>query len=384
MVKKKVLTRFNRVAIGIIIALVILGVLGFIYTKQIIQFVMSPTESSIPSGAAEVSGDQIETLASNLQTPWALARLPNGDWLVTERSGQLRRIGDNGATYPVTGVRETSEGGLLGLALHPDFTNNQLLYVYLTTIQDGDLTNQIERYRLTNDRLAERTEIVTGIPASSNHDGGALAFGPDDKLYATTGDAGVPELAQDKQSLAGKILRMNSDGSVPGDNPFGNLVWSYGHRNPQGLAWDESGALWATEHGPSGPASGRDELNLIEKGLNYGWPAITGTEVADGMRTPVVQSGDDDTWAPAGLAYADGSLYFTGLRSESVYQAVLLGDGETVRLVRHLSGEYGRLRAVSSFEDALYVSTSNRDGRGSPADVDDRILKIKTSVFTVE
>lgn len=367
------------VVIGCVIV-ILLTAGALLFRQQIVSLFMQPTESSVEGGVTGVDKDAVEVVAKNISTPWAIAQLPDGDILVTERSGQLQRIGENGQTFTVDGVRETSEGGLLGLALDPNFADNKRLYMYSTTEQDGRLTNRIERYVLDEDRLRDRTVIVSDIPASSNHDGGALAFGPDGKLYATTGDANLQQQAQDTSALAGKILRMNDDGSAPADNPFGNLVWSYGHRNSQGITWDGKGRMWSTEHGPSGADTGRDELNLIVKGGNYGWPQVTGDETRDGMIVPVAQSGDSDTWAPGGIAYLDGMLYFTGLRGQSLY-AAKINDDNTVQLARHLTSEYGRLRAVMAFSNDLYISTSNRDGRGSPKTDDDKILRFGVEVF---
>ena len=210
--------------------------------------------------------------------------------------------------------------------------------------------------------------------------GGRLAFGPDSKLYITTGDATEPDLAQDLNSLAGKILRLNDDGSVPNDNPFLNSsVFSYGHRNPQGLAWDNEGSLYSTEHGPSGISSGQDELNQIVAGGNYDWPFFSGTERPDpnqdspiaNLQFPSIASGPDEVWAPAGLSFWQGDLWFGGLRGESLYQY----DLETGDLVRHLSGELGRLRTtVVTPEGNLAITTSNRNGRGSPNNGDDKIV----------
>lgn len=327
------------------------------------------------NGIATAPEGGIRTVATNLETPWGIGFLPDGDLLVTERSGRVQQVGDNGATYAIAGVRETSEGGLLGIALHPDFVQNNYVYLYSTTDIGGTLTNRIERYRLDGQTLRDRTEILTNIPASTNHDGGALAFGPDSKLYITTGDAGNENTAQDRQSLAGKILRLNPDGSVPDDNPFNSAVWSYGHRNPQGIAWDQEDRLWSTEHGRSGIQSGYDELNRIEKGANYGWPIIQGDETREGMKTPILHSGSNDTWAPGGLAYAQGSLYFAGLRGQTLYQVKINSD-DTISLSRHFTEQYGRLRAVAAHDSELYFSTSNRDGRGSPANDDDHIYAI--------
>jgi len=233
--------------------------------------------------------------------------------------------------------------------------------------------------------------LVDGIPGARNHNGGRIAFGPDGKLYAATGDAGRGELAQDTGSLAGKVLRMNSDGSVPDDNPFpGSLVYSYGHRNPQGLAWHpETGQLLAPEHGPSGEGGlcCRDEVNAIRPGGNYGWPVVTGRSGDARFVDPVAFSGTDTTWAPAGAAFYDGSdlrgwqggLFFGTLRGQHLHRLSVGGEGGLTVIEEEalFTGEYGRLRAVAMGPDGhLYVATSNRDGRGRPASEDDRILRI--------
>jgi glucose/arabinose dehydrogenase len=364
--------------VGVIIIVAIL-VAGYVFRDRLIALFFRPTESSIPAGSQSERSD-VTTIADNLYTPWSMAFLPDGDMLVTERSGTIKRIGDNGQTYTVGNVQETREGGLLGIALHPDFAGNNYIYVYFTTDGSGTLTNRIDRYTLANDVLTNRQTILADIPAASNHNGGSIAFGPDDKLYVTTGDAAQRDLAQDTDSLAGKILRLNDDGTVPSDNPFNNLTWSYGHRNPQGIAWDSQDRLWSVEHGPSGEWKGRgkDELNLIEKGANYGWPIIAGDEQAGGMRRPVAQSGDNETWAPAGIAYLDGSLYFAGLRGETLYEAKI-NSASDVTLRSYFTQEYGRLRGVTASQGSLYFTTSNRDGRGTPRDNDDKILRVQIS-----
>ncbi len=319
-------------------------------------------------------------VAENLTVPWSIGFLPDGDLLVTERPGRVVRIGSDRTVYPVTGVRETSEGGLLGLALHPSFPRTGWVYLYLTVTADGRIENRVERYRLENDTLTERTEILTGIPGSSNHDGGRIAFGPDEKLYITTGDSQQDNLAQDTTSLAGKILRINDDGTIPSDNPFGNAVYSYGHRNPQGIAWDDKGQLWQTEHGRSIPFSGFDELNLIEKGGNYGWPVLQGDQSRDGMITPVLHSGPSETWAPASAAFLNGSVFFGGLKGAALFEA-RVADGGIPELKVHLD-TYGRIREVTVGPDGmLYVTTSNTDGRGSPRSGDDRILRVDPSLL---
>lgn len=323
----------------------------------------------------------IEIVAENLEIPWEVAFLPNGELLVTERPGRLIKIGKERKVYEISGVRDVGEGGLLGLALHPDFENNQLIYLYLTSSDAGKIVNRVERYRLENDSLINREVILEGIAGASNHDGGRIEFGPDGFLYITTGDAQKPNLAQDINSLNGKILRVKDDGSIPPDNPFGNAVYSYGHRNVQGITWDSEGRLWATEHGRSGLLSGLDELNLIEPGKNYGWPDIQGDETREGMVAPIIHSGASETWAPAGAEFIKDSIFFAGLRGSTLYQARIENEKVT-SLVKHFEDEYGRLRAVRLGPDGyLYITTSNQDGRGPPRQGDDKIIRINPRIF---
>ena len=338
-----------------------------------------PTQAEAPPTQLPTSTPadfSVEVVAEGLDIPWEVAFLPDGDMLVTERSGSLIRIGQDRKSIPVEGVSHIGEGGLLGLTLHPDFENNATLYLYLTSQVDGAITNRVESYMLIDDRLENRTVILDGIPGAANHDGGRIEFGPDGYLYITTGDAGKPESAQDINSLAGKILRVTETGAVPEDNPFQSPVYSYGHRNPQGLAWDDSGRLWSTEHGRSGFASGFDELNLVEAGKNYGWPVIQGDETREGMQTPVLHSGATNTWAPGDVEFFQGKLYFSGLRGRSLY-VYDLEEGSSNRFRAYFEGDYGRLRAVRIGPDGfLYITTSNRDGRGQPNEGDDKLLRI--------
>lgn len=370
----------------VIIAALVLGGIGYLAYKSYEKPADNSASESQPSSKSDQEQPKktvkFAIFAKDLDTPWSMTFLPDGDMLVTERSGKLVRIGEDGKTFDIKGVVETSEGGLLGVTISPDFASNHWLYLYLTTSAGGTLHNRVDRYVLRDDQLSDQRTILDNIPAADMHDGGGIAFGPDGKLYVTTGDTyNTPGLAQDKDSLAGKILRLNDDGSTPSDNPFHNLVWSYGHRNPQGITWDDKGQMWATEHGPSAAqGSGQDELNLITKGGNYGWPTIHGAETASGMISPVIQSGSNVTWAPSGIAYADGSLFFAGLRGQTLYQAVI-GEGNKVTLHEHFSGKYGRLRAVAVHDGVLYFSTSNRDGRGTPKSGDDKIYQAPLSMF---
>lgn len=334
-----------------------------------------------PTSTEPLAPAQPAVVVERLQIPWDIAFLPDGDWLVTERPGTLRRIHPS-APQTVTrievpgGTATRGEGGLLGIALHPDFAKNGWLYLYRTVGSVGRTTCQIDRFRLDGDRLVDQKTILSGIPGAIYHDGGRLAFGPDKKLYVTTGDATDSDSAQDLQSLGGKILRLNDDGSIPTDNPFQSAVWSYGHRNPQGLVWDGWGMLWSTEHGRSGNTTGYDELNRIEKGKNYGWPKIQGPESVPGMESPIVQSGPGTTWAPGGAALVDNRIVFGGLRGEAVY--VFDTRQSRPRAVKAmLQGVYGRIRTVAVGPDGfLYLLTSNTDGRGKPTEADDRIIRV--------
>lgn len=359
--------------IGIVIIIAVGLLLLTANTNNQIQPPQSPSENT-----ASQENQDISIIAQNLEIPWEIIILPNGDILTTERPGRLIKISPKTQVISeIQGVRHVGEGGLLGMALHPDFENNNYIYLYYTT-QENNLTNKVSRFVLSENSLSQETVIIDNIPASQNHDGGRIAFGPDGMLYITTGDSSQASLAQDTKSLAGKILRINNDGSIPDDNPFGNEIYSYGHRNPQGLAWDNEGRLWATEHGPSGTQSGYDEINLIVKGGNFGWPEITGDQQKEDLISPVIQSGSTETWAPAGIVFLNNSLFFTGLRGQTLYKAEIISEGQ-LNLERFISSEYGRLRAITKDDNGnLYLSTSNLDGRGSPKANDDKILKINS------
>lgn len=333
----------------------------------------------------EVGGLQVETVAESLDTPWEIAFAPDGRAFITERPGTIRVMEDGELReepYAELGSAEIGEGGQLGLALDPNFEENGTLYAYYTAETDSGYENRLVRLVEEDGEAVERQTLLQA-PADSIHNGGRIAFGPDGKLYAALGDVSQSGLAQDRDALAGKIVRLNPDGSVPEDNPFeGSPVYSYGHRNPQGLAWDGEGNLYAPEHGESA----LDELNLIRAGNNYGWPEIEGDEQAPGYETPIFQSGDE-TWAPSGAEYVEqgpweGGILFTGLQSESLHRVETDPEnpGEVSAHREYLEDEYGRLRTVEQGPDgALYVLTSNRDGRGDPAPEDDRLLKVTPS-----
>src|SRR3989344_3269896 len=339
--------------IFVLIALVAAGFYFYRGTRSQSPSPTSPTTGSLEVeegiSSPETGKDEqpdIEVVAENLEIPWEVAFLPSGELLVTERPGRLLKIGQDKKVFQISGVRHIGEGGLLGLALHPDFENNNLIYLYLTSTDNGEVVNRVERYKLENDTLTNREVILEGIGGASNHDGGRIKFGPsfaeasegkpDYYLFISTGDAQNSKLSQDTNSLNGKILRVTADGEIPSDNPFGNAVYSYGHRNVQGLAWDSGGRLWATEHGRSGVLSGLDELNLIEKGKNYGWPDIQGDEKNTGMVNPIIHSGASETWAPADAEFIKSSIFFTGLRGETLYQAKL-SEGKVTSLIKHFA-----------------------------------------------
>ena len=341
--------------------------------------------------------DAITVVARGFEIPWDIAffatpasqrgGLAGGEFLVTERPGRLVHIQASGIkrTISIPGAVQKGEGGLLGIALHPNFTTNHWLYLYMSSAgsagspqagTDGQTKNRVVRYTYENNALTREMVLIDNIPGAVYHDGGRMAFGPDGLLYITTGDATEPKNAQDKTSLAGKILRIHEDGKVPAANPFGTAVYSYGHRNPQGLAWDSSGQLWETEHGRSGVTSGLDEINLIESGKNYGWPDSEGDTVQSGTVGPVRHSGATTTWAPASAAIIGNRLFFGGLLGEALYEAELSGKTIT-SLKTHFKGELGRIRTVKVGPDGmLYLTTSNRDGRGSPQDGDDKVIRV--------
>lgn len=376
----------KKIAIFVFTILLIIT-LGYLTKDKIVSSFFNPSDSTIPTGLAvkELSNQDtefpdMEVIADGLEIPWEVAFLPSGEILITERPGRLLIVGDDKNVIPIEGVEHVGEGGLLGLTLHPDFENNNWVYLYLTTLQGDALVNRVERYHLQNNRLSDRQVIVENIPGAMYHDGGRIEFGPDGFLYISTGDAGNSDQAQNNQSLHGTILRVSDDGSITQDNPFNSMIFSYGHRNVQGLAWDDQANLWITEHGRSGVKSGFDELNLIKAGQNYGWPIIEGDKQQAGLIKPVLHSGADETWAPGDIAYYQGKLFFTGLRGESLYEVAL--DGEKVGAIkRHFSGEFGRLRAARIYGDYIYLTTSNRDGRGAKNDGDDKLIRIKLSIF---
>lgn len=367
----------------VLLAILLIGLGIFIFKDKAQRQFFKPNDNPTPGVGYDPQksikeAEGVEVVAQDLDIPWEVVFLPGGEILLTERPGNLVLIEKDNKKVPVRGVEHIGEGGLLGLAIHPNFKENQLMYLYLTGEEDGKLENRVERYKLQDDELVERVVMVDEIRASRNHDGGRIAFGPDSYLYIATGDAENSQSAQEISSLNGKILRVTDEGVVPSDNPFGNPVYSYGHRNVQGLAWDQNGNLWATEHGPSGAQTGNDELNKIEKGKNYGWPGSRGTVVEDGTVGPVIESGRNSTWAPSGMTIFNNNVYFAGLRGEAIYRY----KPDTKDFSQHFKSEFGRLRTVTIGPDGnFYLLTNNTDGRGNPKDGDDKLLKVNPKVL---
>ncbi|MEV0827453.1 PQQ-dependent sugar dehydrogenase [Nonomuraea rubra] len=311
-----------------------------------------------------------EDVATGLAVPWGIAFLPGGDAVVTERdTARVLRVTPTGQVTELAKIedaRPDGEGGLMGVA-----TKEDQVFLYYTAEQD----NRIVRYRLTDGGLTDQQLLVQGIPKGGIHNGGRLAFGPDGFLYATTGETGDRDLAQRRDSLGGKILRMTVDGAPAPGNPFGTLVYSYGHRNVQGLAWDGSGRLYASEFG----ANTYDEVNRIEPGGNYGWPDVEGRGSDQGYINPILTWPTEDA-SPSGLAYANGSLWMAALRGARLWQIPLGEDGSAGTPVAHFADRYGRLRAVAAAPDGkLWIGTSNKDGRGNPRPGDDRLMSLTPS-----
>ena len=336
---------------------------------------------------------EVDTFVTGLEVPWSLVFTSPTRLLVTERPGRLRVI-ENGVLQikplaVLPDVEASGESGLMGMAIAPDYERSKLLYLAYAYDTPKGPKVRIARYRDAGDALMDRTVILEGLPAAQYHAGCRLRFGPDGKLYVTTGDATTREIAQDLKNLGGKTLRLNPDGSIPADNPFpGSPIFSYGHRNSQGLDWDpRSGLQFQTEHGPSGfdGPGGGDEVNIVEAGKNYGWPLVHHRETKEGTVPPLLEY--TPAVAPSGASFSRGNLlpsfkgdfFFATLRGERLIRVRL--DPAYPRKVAEteelFTGVYGRLRDVVSGPDgALYVATSNRDGRGKPAPGDDRILRV--------
>jgi glucose/arabinose dehydrogenase len=347
-----------------------------------------------PQAAAAAAGFRVETVVGNLQVPWSIVFAPDGRMLFTERPGRVRVFEQNRLRpeplVVIPDVESKAESGLMGLTLHPRFAENHFLYLAYAYNRNG-VHVRVVRFRETGGGVADRKLIIEGIPAAQYHAGTRLGFGPDGKLYVTTGDAAQRELAQKLDSLAGKTLRLNDDGTVPADNPFVAQagaraeIWSYGHRNSQGLDWQPgTNLMFQTEHGPSGfdGPGGGDEVNIVERGKNYGWPLVHHRDGRAGLESPLIEY--TPALAPAsGVFYRGAALpqfrhnfFFGALRGEALVRVELDGR-RVVAQERMLEGKYGRIREVAQGPDgAIYFSTSNRDGRGNPSKDDDRIMRL--------
>jgi len=348
-----------------------------------------PQAEASPSPSATATGDEgpvrapggrpeVSTVATGLEAPWEIAFLPDGRALVTERPGRVRLLTAGGRlrSEPLANVEVAAlgEGGLLGLAIDPEFSDNGFVYLYRTT--DGG--NEVARFELDGDRLTERAVVARGIAAAGIHNGGRLRFGPEDRLYFSTGDAAADESSQDPDSLNGKILRL-APGQYRGDGPSRPEIFSLGHRNPQGFDWQPgTGRFISNEHGPDGD----DEVNVLRRGGNYGWPEIRGEETRDGLRTPIAVY--PDSIAPSGATFVrQGGSSWTGdylmasLVGQRVQRVTISRSGRVTRNEALFEGDYGRMRSIVEGPDgALYALTNNTDGRGSPQEGDDRILRI--------
>ncbi|MCX5194192.1 PQQ-dependent sugar dehydrogenase [Streptomyces sp. NBC_00249] len=337
----------------------------------------APAEASGPpaKGSVTVSGE----VAKGLESPWGVAPLPGGDLLVASRDkGTISRVaaGTGAVTQigRVPGVAPGGEGGLLGLALSPGFASDHLVYAYFTTESDNRIARlRYDEQRAPGQQLGAPDTVFRGIPKGLIHNGGRIAFGPDKMLWAGTGETGNTALAQDRKSLGGKILRMTPDGQPVHGNPEADsVVYSYGHRNVQGLAWDKDKRLWAAEFGQNT----WDELNLVEPGGNYGWPEVEGKAGRAGFRDPVAVWKPDEA-SPSGIAWAQGSVWMAGLKGERLWRVPLRGAALAAEPEAFLQGKYGRLRTVVPLDgDRLLLVTSETDGRGSPEAGDDRILTL--------
>lgn len=332
----------------------------------------------------DVEEATVESWVRDLEIPWSIVFLDQDTALVSERPGRIRMI-VNGELrdepyLEIAEVEHIGEGGLMGLALSPDFEENASLFAMFTYREDGDVLNKVVRIQHEGESGQIEEEILTDIPGANIHNGGRIRFGPDDKLYITTGDAADKPISRERDNLGGKILRINKDGSIPEGNPFGTEVYSYGHRNPQGLDWHPSTQdLYISEHGPTA----HDKLYLLEKGADHGWPEVDGLD-PDGTFIDPIVLWPDRSVPPSGMSFHQGDIFIATLRSNALVRVFLDEDQphKPEKVERWFAsepheGKYGRFRDVVEGPDgALYVLTSNQDGRGSPLPGDDQIYRI--------
>ncbi|PPS71479.1 glucose sorbosone dehydrogenase [Streptomyces sp. 46] len=348
----------------------------------------APGSSGPPRQAAEEtppargSVKVVRTVAGGLDSPWGLAPLPGGGLLVASRDeGTIVRVdektGKKTELGEVPGVSAAGEGGLLGIALSPDYASDRMVYAYFTSASDNRIVRMIyDGQKPSGEQLGAPDTVFKGIPKGFIHNGGRIAFGPDRMLYVGTGESGDTGLSQDKDSVGGKILRLTPEGEPAPGNPFPDSpVYSYGHRNVQGLAWDGKQRLFASEFGQDT----WDELNAIKPGGNYGWPEAEGRSDDKRFRNPVDQWTTAEA-SPSGIAHAEGSIWMAGLRGKRLWRVPLNGTAASAEPQAFLEDEYGRLRTVvAAGGDRLWLVTSNTDGRGSPKDGDDRILELRVT-----
>ncbi|GGW74519.1 oxidoreductase [Streptomyces lucensis JCM 4490] len=340
------------------------------------------SRATAPVPAAKGSVKVLRTVAEGLKTPWGLAPLPGGGLLVSSRDdGTISRIDERtGRTTElgaVSGVSANGEGGLLGIALSPGFASDHMVYAYFTSASDNRIVRMLyDGQRPAGEQLGAPDTVFKGIPKGYIHNGGRIAFGPDGMLYAGTGESGRKGLAQDRKSLGGKILRLTPEGEPAPGNPFpGSPVYSYGHRNVQGLAWDREQRLFASEFGQDT----WDELNAIKPGGNYGWPDAEGKSAEPGFQNPVAQWHTDGA-SPSGIAYVDGVIWMAGLKGQRLWRVPLNGTEASAAPQAFLKGAYGRLRTVvPAGGHKVWLVTSNTDGRGTPDKGDDRVLEAEVN-----
>ncbi|GAA3818063.1 PQQ-dependent sugar dehydrogenase [Streptomyces coacervatus] len=341
----------------------------------------SPSEQAAEQAPpAKGSVKVLRTVSTGLNTPWGLAPLPGGSLLVSSRDqGTITKVdektGRKTELGKVSGVSPAGEGGLLGIALSPDYASDHMIYAYFTSASDNRIVRMLyDAKKPSGEQLGAPDTIFKGIPKGYIHNGGRIAFGPDKMLYAGTGESGNRGLAQDKNSLGGKILRLTPEGDPAPGNPFPDSpVYTYGHRNVQGLAWDPEQRLFASEFGQDT----WDELNAIKPGDNYGWPDAEGKSSDPEFHNPIAQWHTDDA-SPSGIAYAEGSIWMAALKGRRLWRIPLKGTEASAAPQAFLTGEYGRLRTVvPAGGDKLWLTTSNTDGRGNPKSGDDRILELQ-------
>lgn len=342
----------------------------------------SPSQTSEEAPPAKGTVKVVRTVAGDLDSPWGLAPLPDGGLLVSSRDeGTITRVdertGKKTELGEVPGVSAAGEGGLLGIALSPDYASDHMVYAYFTSASDNRIVRMLyDEKKPAGEQLGAPDTIFKGIPKGVIHNGGRIAFGPDRMLYAGTGESGDRGLSQDRKSLGGKILRLTPEGEPAPGNPFPDSpVYSYGHRNVQGLAWDSRQHLFASEFGQNT----WDELNAIKPGDNYGWPRAEGESDDSGYVNPIAQWHTEEA-SPSGIAYAEGSVWMAGLRGQRLWRIPLKGTEASAAPQAFLKGDYGRLRTVvSAGGDKLWLVTSETDGRGSPQSGDDKILELRVS-----